>query len=182
MNFVARIEQSMRVMTGKRPFPVVNGHMIKPGANLVKANLGGAKLAGENLNGAKLRGATLTGADLGYANIRGADLRGADLGGAQLFGADLRGAILDRADLRGAKLQGASFVQAKLQGANLPNIKDAFVSGATVVNGSGREIRLRNFSDLPSQRAKQEGHFDQWITRDRSGEGPAAITRPAVKP
>ena len=81
------------------------------------------------------------------------------------------------ANLRGTHLDGAALDETKLG-----DIRDAFVSGAKVVNGRGREIEIRNFSDLPSRVAKKEGHFDQWIKRDRSGEGPAAITRPAVNP
>jgi hypothetical protein len=53
----------------------------------------------------RLRGADLRRADLGGALLVGADLRDADLRGADVVGADLRGA-----DLRGADLTGCLFL------------------------------------------------------------------------
>ncbi|MFJ2518312.1 pentapeptide repeat-containing protein [Cellulosimicrobium cellulans] len=47
------------------------------------------------------------GADLVGADLRGLDLTGSDLRGALLLGADLRGARLDAVDLLGADLRGA---------------------------------------------------------------------------
>ena len=210
MNFAARgasFEKSMMQQMAKKPFPVIDGHVIKPGAKLAEANLSGANLHNANLYRANLHGADLIRADLHNANLHGADLRdanlyGADLHNANLYRADLRDANLImaqliRADLQGVNLQGAYLAKANLHGAHLysaelhgadlrgaklGDIREAFVTGAKVVNGRGREIELRNFSDLPSQVAKKEGRFDQWIKRDRSGEGPAAITRPAVNP
>ena len=193
MNFVARIEQSMRVMAGKKPFPVVNGHVIKPGANLHgsylwkndklvgadlrRANLSNSLIDEANLTRAKLNKADISNASLKKSILVGADLSGADLTNTRARSANFSGADLSGADLQLTDLRGSDFHYAKLG-----DIRDAFVSGAKVVNGRGREIELRNFSDLPSQKAKQAGHFDQWIKRDRTGEGPAAITRPAVKP
>ena len=92
----------------------INGHEIKP-----CANLRGADLTGADLYAANLRGADLTGADLYAANLRGANLRGAnlyraDLAGASLYGADLREADLRRASLYGADFTGADFTGAKL--------------------------------------------------------------------
>ena len=182
-NIGACLENRFRDLFGYKPFPVVNGYLIKPGANLAEANLSRALIPLANLREANLRGANLRGANIQWGDLIGADLRGADLRGALLGGTWLGAAKLHGADLRGAWLRGAW----------LGDIRDALVSGATLAkfvnDGRGRQIQvakrevvLRNFSDLPSQRAKQEGRFDQWIKRDRSGEGPAAITRPAVNP
>ena len=52
----------------------VNGYTIKPGADLVAANLAGA-----NLSRAHLRGANLKMAHLFQADLRGANLTAADL-------------------------------------------------------------------------------------------------------
>ncbi len=59
-----------------KPSMIINGHEIKPGADLR-----GAKLKWSNLKGANLRGANLT-----EANLTGADLEGAYLGGANVKG------------------------------------------------------------------------------------------------
>ena len=61
---------------------IINGHEIKPSADLSDADLSDA--------------------DLSYA-----DLSYADLSDANLIGANLRGAYLSEANLRGANLRGA---------------------------------------------------------------------------
>ena len=68
----------------------INGHIIKP-----KADLRGSNLRKTDLSGADLRRADLYKADLYKADLRGAELRGANLCGADLYKADLRGADLD---------------------------------------------------------------------------------------
>ena len=183
---IGALENTLRRVTGKKPFPEVNGHVLKPGAKLEGADLRRADLERVDLHGADLRGANFGRADLYRSDLRRADLSGAHLGHSILDRADLRSAKLGGADLRGADLKYAN-LPADLRGADLRyairlgDIRDAFVTGARWAL-QDREIKLRNFSDLPSRVAKKEGRFDQWITRDRSGEGPAAITRPAVNP
>jgi len=110
----------------------INGHTIRPFADLYEVDLRGADLRGANLRGADLRGAILTGAILTGANLRGAVLTGAVLTGANLRGADLRGANLRGADLRGAILTGANLREANLTGANLrqANLRGAILTGA----------------------------------------------------
>ena len=71
---------------------IINGHEIRPHANL----------RGADLSGANLRGADLSGANLRWASLSGADLSEADLSGANLSGADLSGAIID--DIAAARL------------------------------------------------------------------------------
>jgi hypothetical protein len=63
---------------------IIDGHEIKPYANL----------RGADLSGADLYGAYLTKANLSRANLSGANLSRANLREANLYGADLRGAIL----------------------------------------------------------------------------------------
>jgi hypothetical protein len=67
-----------------QPLGKGGGRPIRPGADLVGANLRGA-----DLRGADLRAALLLGADLRSADLRGADLIGADLRDADVAGADL---------------------------------------------------------------------------------------------
>ena len=83
---------------------IINGHDIKPFANLRGADLRGANLCDANLRGADLYGANLRGADLCDADLCCADLCDADLCYANLSGTDLRGANLNGANLRGASL------------------------------------------------------------------------------
>lgn len=66
-----------------------------------------------------LRGANLRKADLGGADLRGADFRGADLGGTDLGGANLMGTDFEEADLERASLVRADLERANLKGANL---------------------------------------------------------------
>jgi uncharacterized protein YjbI with pentapeptide repeats len=123
------------------------------GANLERANLQGADLHGAFMPDTKLRGANLRGADLERVDLTGADLRGAYLHGAHVPGADLRGA-----DMTSATLDFADLTRADLSGTKLPDLRQATIKGATVVNPhSGREIKLRNFWDLPSQQRKAAG-------------------------
>jgi len=74
----------------EKPYPVVRGYTIKPGADLARANLSGANLKGANLSGANLEGADLSG-----ASLEGADLRDANLSGANLSSARFQGAKVD---------------------------------------------------------------------------------------
>ena len=120
-------------------------------ADLLRANLQGAKLSGANLQGAELSSANLQGAELFRAKLQGAylrvailrvsilkeaDLKEADLRGASLGGADLRGA-----DLEGAKLQGAELSSANLQGAIFGRFQDigpaTNLAGADLGNARG---------------------------------------------
>ncbi|WP_353707557.1 pentapeptide repeat-containing protein [Cellulosimicrobium sp. ES-005] len=62
---------------------------------------------GHRVPGAGVRRRLRPGADLVGADLRGLDLTGSDLRGALLLGADLRGSRLDAVDLLGADLRGA---------------------------------------------------------------------------
>lgn len=107
--------------------PKLTAHL--QGANLQKADLGGAYLMEANLQKAdlrkaylamaNLRAATLIGATFQGATLVAANLRGATLIGTNLQGANLQGADLAKTDFRGADLQGANLQGANLQGANL---------------------------------------------------------------
>ena len=129
-----------------------------------------------------LVGSDLTGSRLIRTQMEGANLSGAKFKNTVIKNSDFRNSNLYGADFKGSHEYGSDFRWADLRNARLPDMRDSWITGAKVVNGRDRVIRLREFHELPSQRAKKEGHFDQWITRDRSGEGPAAITRPAVNP
>ena len=118
---------------------IINGHDIKPFANLRGANLSSADLYGAYLSGADLRGANLRGANLRGANLYGANLCSAYLCDANLCGADLRGANLCGADLSGANLCGADLRGAYLYDANLSG---ADLYGANLLcTGNMREIK-----------------------------------------
>ena len=86
-----------------------SGVNLEPEANLIFADLRGARLGAANLSNADLSNADLSGARLGAANLSNADLRGADLSGARLSNADLSDADLSNADLTGANLTNYSF-------------------------------------------------------------------------
>jgi uncharacterized protein YjbI with pentapeptide repeats len=101
---------------------VINGHEIKPcadlrGADLSNADLRGADLSDADLRGADLRGAALRCADLRGASLCNASLCNAKLRGADLLGADLRGASLCNADMRAANLRSANLHHANMSGA-----------------------------------------------------------------
>ena len=106
---------------------------IKPGAQLVGAQLAGVDLTDANLEGAILKSANLEGAILKSANLEGANLEGAKLTGANLEGANLEGANLTDATLKianltdanltGADLSFAFFMNAELKGVIIGKIK-----------------------------------------------------------
>jgi len=72
----------------RRGLPRPAGKRLRPGAELL-----GADLRGQDLRGADLRGALLIAADLRGSDLRKADVLGADLRDARLDGADLSEAI-----------------------------------------------------------------------------------------
>ncbi|MFF8828112.1 pentapeptide repeat-containing protein [Streptomyces sp. NPDC015131] len=86
------------------------GDLLGRTAELVRADVPGARSRKKNRRGADLMGARLTGADLRGATLRGAYLIAADLTGADLRQADLLGADLRDARLAGADLTGALFL------------------------------------------------------------------------
>ncbi len=86
-------------------------------ANLVGADLKGAKLTGIDLRHAILINANLEGADLSYANLKCAMLTGANLKDAETFGTSLRGVKLRNANLNGVNLDGVNLIGANLSGA-----------------------------------------------------------------
>jgi uncharacterized protein YjbI with pentapeptide repeats len=91
--------------------------------DLREANLSNATLSGADLHQAKMQGAILFAAKLPGADLGGADLRGARLEDAELQGADLREVQLQRASLRGAQLQSADLRKAGLQEADLTGVQ-----------------------------------------------------------
>jgi uncharacterized protein YjbI with pentapeptide repeats len=133
--------------------------LLLRGANLIKADLGGANLSEADLSaadllGANLREANLSDADLSAAYLRGADLSRAELGRAnlsraELGWADLRGANLSEADLSEAKLvraflDEANLCNAKLSGADLrkADLRKADLGGANLRRADLREANL----------------------------------------
>ena len=80
---------------------IINGHEIKPGADLRNADLRCDNLSGLDLSGADLRHADLRGANLVWADLRKADLSGANLRDTYLSGADFTGANITGADFTG---------------------------------------------------------------------------------
>jgi hypothetical protein len=105
----------------------INGHEIKPGADLRNADLRGADLRGANLRNANLMGANLRNADLTGANLENAILENAILRNANLSYANLRNAKLRGADLKCANLMGAN-----LYGANLPHFQIVPTEGSFI--------------------------------------------------
>jgi len=133
----------------------INGHVIKPGADLRGVDLQGADLRGANLQDVNLQGANLRGANLRgafrYTNLRGADLRGVDLQGADLRGAnlqdvDLRGANLQDVDLQYANLRDADLGDADLRGANLTGT--SLDSNAPIPYPSRKELIDKGFETV----------------------------------
>jgi hypothetical protein len=116
---------------------------ILSGADLFKANLGGAILSGAILSGADLRLAKLLGTELLGAYLYEADLRGALLYDANLYkanleGADLTGANLQEANLREVNSNNADLSDADLTGANLhrANVTDEQLAQAKSLEGA----------------------------------------------
>lgn len=81
------VSEEVRASYGAEGHETLDGG-LRPGADLM-----GAELAYQRLCGADLRGAYLIGANLRGSDLAAADLLGADLRGAHLHGADLRLAL-----------------------------------------------------------------------------------------
>jgi uncharacterized protein YjbI with pentapeptide repeats len=179
------------------------GFMGLPGGTptrLLKTNLQKAKLNSTNIDYGMLDGSNLRGADLrgnfslAFGRARNVDGRGIKLDATtrlsqtDFTGADLRGVDFRKMEgynmplLRGARLDAANFTGMSVSPGDLGDVRRARIAGIHSYHGS-RKIEIEtNFWERPSQVAKKEGRFAEWIGRDRTGEGPAAITRPAVKP
>ena len=116
----------------------INGHQIKPRANLRDVdlrseNLSFADLRSANLTGAKLNNADLTGAKLNNANLSGVDLTNANLTDATLWGVNLTNANLTNATLFGTSLFGANLTNANLTATKMTN---AEFTSATMPDGT----------------------------------------------
>ena len=165
----------------KDGWPICRGYSIRPkadlmqadlgGANLMQANLGGAnliqaKLEGAYLREAKLEGANLREAKLIQANLREAKLIQANLREAKLEGANLEGTNLIQAKLTQAKLEGAYLREAKLEGANLGGaylrgayLRGAYLGGAYLIHANLIQANLiqANLEGAYLREAKLEG-------------------------
>lgn len=88
-------------------------------ANMIEANLSGAKFDRANMAGAQLNDANLSNASFVYTNFSGAQFQGADLRGANFSNAWFNWAWFAGAKLDGANFTGAHMIGAQLQGADL---------------------------------------------------------------
>jgi len=95
-------------------------------ANLIEADLSGAKFDGSNMAGAQLNNANLSNASFVYTNFSGAQFQGADMRGA-----NFSNAWFNWAWFVGAKLHGADFTDAKMIGAQLQGADFSKVVGLT---------------------------------------------------
>jgi uncharacterized protein YjbI with pentapeptide repeats len=88
-------------------------------ANMIDANLSGARFDGANMAGAQLNNANLSNASFTYTNFSGAQLQGANLRGANFSHAWFNWAWIGGAQLDGANFTDAHMIGAQLQGADL---------------------------------------------------------------
>ena len=127
------------------------------GADLSEANLSGANLIDSNLSGANLRRADLSEANLIDSNLSGANFRHADLRNADLSRADLSRADLSNADLQGAKLSVSFATGSDLSGSDSgANLSDANLRGA---NLSGSDLRGADLRGTNLRRTKLNTAF-----------------------
>ncbi|MCP4608123.1 MAG: hypothetical protein GY845_05355 [Planctomycetes bacterium] len=121
-------------------WPVVRDFTIRPGTDLINADLKGADLREADLVSADLSGADLREADLKWAILKNANLVGASLSKANLVGATLSGAKLENANLIGASLS-----RAQLRGAILEKARfmDTYLRN---VDFSGVDLNRADFS------------------------------------
>jgi hypothetical protein len=140
---VAKAREEVAVTTRMKMLVTigVNGHKIKPRANLRDAdlqstNLSFADLSSANLTGAKLNNVDLTGARLNNADLTGVDLTNADLTDAILWGVNLTNANLTNTTLFGTSLFGANLTNANLTGTKITNTE---FTSATMPDGTIHE-------------------------------------------
>jgi len=132
---------------------VINGHIIRPGAQLAEANLAGADLRKANLtkidftdailNEAKFNGATLNGAQLVRAKLKGADFTGAKANRPNVcfLWADMTGATLHNVDLSHASLSEATCIRANFNGAKLSS---SYLIGTNLSEASCKKAQLKD--------------------------------------
>lgn len=138
-------------------------HVEKP--NLIKdildrpmasRNLKYANLIGANLSGAKLIVASLSFTNLSGAKLIGANLSGANLSGAKLIVANLSGANLSDANLSDASLRGAYLSDANLNDANVNNAQFGYNKGISDLRRRDLILRGAIFNDSPGDRSESK--------------------------
>src|SRR5215217_7009656 len=144
-------------------------------ANLIEANLFGAKLQRAILQGALLIDANLIDTNLQRAFLFEANLQRAFLQEANLFGAKLQRAILQEANLFGANLFGALLIdanlqRAKLRGANLQrallidaSLQEADLQGANLRGAEVTEEQLADTRSLQGTTMPNGQSYEDWI-------------------
>jgi len=149
----------------------VNGHMIKPAADLSNLDLKNADLSGADLSRANLRQTNLSGANLTNANLNDSFCESANLTDANLSGASLHNANLSKAKLSGANLSNADLTDSELANANLT---DANLKGTTLVQAhmpdvdlTGVKLQESNWSGALLRSAKLKKAI--WVGADLSG-------------
>lgn len=145
--YLAEIQFTKIVCDRASWFPLVR--LI--GANLLFANLQGARLWEANLEEINLAAANLQGANLWSANLEKANLRSSNLKGAILNLANLKGAALLDTNLEGssllkANLEGASLLNSNLVGVNLggANLQGAYLSQANLSKANLGGVNLKD--------------------------------------
>ena len=158
-----------------RGVTIINGHVIKPNANLTGADLTGADLAGEDLTGANLTGANLVGADLTGANLSNAILTDADLRLANLSGANMTNVTIGESTTPLSPLQ---FVKKDLRNRSIQNVKISSLENSIIdstTNFAGADLTDVDFSnvifkDSPGARANAIAN-GQWTDAELTAIG-----------
>lgn len=153
----------------------------RPGRDLRRWDLSGARVTILELDGADLRGTDLRGlsastADLSDARLDGAKMAGVRLDGASLRRASLRGVVGPDASFAGADLTGASLDGASLPGADFRRAKliGATFGGTRLVGAdfSGADLDGADLSRADLRGAGFEGAYYGCRTRVPHGLTP----------
>ncbi len=150
-------------------YKTINGHVIKPNANLTGADLTGADLAGEDLTGANLVSADLTGANLSNVILTNADLRLANLSGVDMSTVTIGAST--------TTLSALQFVKKDLRGKSLQNVTISSLENSIIdstTNFAGADLTGVDFSKVifkDSSGARQKALDAGWTDAELTAIG-----------
>lgn len=189
----ASIEEGLQLRTG-----IVNGHEIKPEADLENADLAGADFSNYDMTDARLKNANLEKANLSGSKLQGAYFSGANLKGADLSGIDASPEMevwstgyvstnetrFSGADLTGAKAVDGNFRNASFSFANLSNVdftgadlRDADFGAADTFKGANFTNADLRGADLSVAPGEEEGIVVNGALFDATTRLPPNMTR-----
>lgn len=165
----------------KLEYPLHNGYIVKPGANLSYADLSGLDMREKSLYGANLTGAVLYGSDIKYSNLSQVDLWYANMSGSSLDSTSLAWANLDNLNLSNSDLIHVNFSYSSARHSDFSgsymswvdftraDLRDADMRSTILDGESTNEFRYADLRGVNFSNANGSAFFEGAMTRNCTG-------------